>query len=62
MTVQSVVKIPSRRRATMSKADLIRALLDLRDEASALGMSRVTLYLDYAHWEVISAEKAANTP
>lgn len=46
----------------MSKADLIRALLDLRDEASALGMPRVTLCLDYAHWEVIAAEKSANPP
>ena len=62
MTQQSVVKIPSRRRATMSKADLIRALLDLRDEASALGMSRVTLCLDYAHWEGIAAVGIVDPP
>ena len=62
MTLQSVVRMPSRRRATMSKADLIRALLDLRDEASALGMSRVTLCLDYAHWEVISTERDIDPP
>ena len=46
----------------MSKADLIRTLLDLRDEASALGMPRVTLCLDYAHWEVIAAVGIVDPP
>ena len=44
----------------MSKGDFVRALLDLREEASALGMSRVTLCLDYAHWEVISTERVVD--
>jgi hypothetical protein len=58
MTAQWIETIQKRQPAGLSKAEFIKELLLLRDKASMLGMSRVALCLDYAHWEVISAEPA----
>ena len=44
----------------MSKSEFIRELLALRNEAAILDMQRVTICLDYAHWEVIATEQPPN--